>query len=209
MKERIITLHSGGLDSTVCLLLAKNEGYKPISLGIDYNQNHKIELEYALKQCIKFKIERKILTIKWDKPKIKIPLDRTVNHIREEISSAFLPGRNIIFLSLAFAEAKGLGIKQVWFGANTIDFSGYPDCTNEFIESFILMTKKGMLKPPKLITPLLDKSKKEIAKIAYNFGLTKNDTWSCYRPVKADGVLKPCNRCDACNLNNYAWSFLN
>ena len=202
---KVVVLHSGGLDSTVCLLLALEEGLQPISVGIDYGQTHRIELEFAHRQCERLGVDRRVLSIKWDKPHRSIPLDRSVNEIRSSVSTAFLPARNILFLSLAYAEAAGLDAKQVWIGVNSVDFSGYPDCTPEFIDAYRRMVEIGLGGGPKLVAPLQNLSKKEIVALAVKLGLQRQDTWSCYRPVQHDAVSEPCGRCDACVLHDSAW----
>ena len=205
MKKALI-LHSGGLDSTVCLLQAKEQGFEVISLGIDYNQKHSIETQYAFAQCKSLDIERKLIKINWDKPYKKIPTGRSITEIRSGISSAFLQGRNILFLSIACAEAAGIGASQVWIGINSIDFSGYPDCTPQFIDSYINMMKQGFPGGPKIKTPLLNMTKPQIAEEAYRLGILRGDTWSCYNPkININGV-EPCHECDACKLHDFAWS---
>jgi 7-cyano-7-deazaguanine synthase len=68
-----LVLHSGGLDSTVCLLLARERGRQPISLGIDYGQTHSVELEYARRQSDRIGVDRRVLQVRWDKPLREIP----------------------------------------------------------------------------------------------------------------------------------------
>ncbi len=202
---KTIVLHSGGLDSTVCLLKAKGMNREVISLGIDYGQKHRIELEYAKQQCERFKIVRKVLRIEWDKPHLNIPLDRSVQEMRQSVSPAFLPGRNALFLTLACAEAAGIGASEVWIGVNAVDFSGYPDCRPEFIKAFQKMIRVAIPKGPKIVTPLLHMSKPQIARIAHRLGLKKGDFWCCYRPALTSNGIEPCNRCDACLLHRHAW----
>ena len=76
MKEKAIILHSGGLDSTVCLLLALERGYEAISLGIDYNQKSRAELQCAARLCERFNVQRRVLGVEWDKPERDIPMGR-------------------------------------------------------------------------------------------------------------------------------------
>jgi len=203
MKSLI--LHSGGLDSTLCLLKAREANHEVVSLGIDYGQRHRIELEYALDQCRKYGIERRILRIEWDKPIRKIPENRSLDEIKSGVSPAFLPGRNAIFLSLASAEAAGIEADEVWMGVNALDFSGYPDCRPEFIEAFRLMLKAAIPEGPKVVTPLLNMSKPEIAAEAFRLGLRHGDTWSCYQPHFYRQGIAPCGKCDACILHEHAW----
>ena len=205
MKEKAIVLHSGGLDSTVCLLLALERGYEAISLGIDYNQRSRAELQCAARLCDRFNIERKVLKVEWDKPERYIPMDRTVDDIGKGISPAFLPARNVLFLALGCAEASGMNASEVWIGINSVDYSGYPDCRPEFVQEFQKMIRLAMHDGPEIIAPLILMSKPEIAKEAVRLGIGPEDTWSCYKPAETSSGFKPCGRCDACILNNYAW----
>jgi 7-cyano-7-deazaguanine synthase len=205
MKKQVVVLHSGGLDSTVCLLLAISRGYNVVSLGIDYNQTHRIELDYAASQCVRFGIERRVIRVSWDKPQRVIPTNRSLSEIRKGVSSAFLPGRNGVFLMLASAEAAGLGANEIWTGINSVDFSGYPDCTPDFIKSFRKMLSFAIPGGPKLSAPLQTKSKPQIGRLAKRLGLSSEDTWSCYRPRITNTGISPCNECDACKLHQFAW----
>jgi 7-cyano-7-deazaguanine synthase len=200
-----LVLHSGGLDSTVCLLLAKEAGRKVLSLGIDYGQRHRIELEYALAQCRKYSIERRLLRIEWDKPVREIPLGRSLDEIRSGVSPSFLPGRNALFLTLACAEAAGIKAEEVWIGVNSIDFSGYPDCKPEFVDAFKMMIKEAIPGGPDLVAPLLKMSKADIATEASRLGIARGDTWSCYQPRFTPRGICPCEKCDACVLHDHAW----
>lgn len=200
-----LVLHSGGLDSTVCLLLAREKGHSIISLGIDYGQRHRIELSYAHKQCRRFNIPRRVIKVKWTKPERTIPKNRSLEEMRATVSPAFLPGRNAIFLTIGAAEAAGIGASELCIGVNCVDFSGYPDCTPEFIEAFKSMLACAIPDGPEVVTPLLLMSKKEIAKEAARLGLKYGDTWSCYRPVDASSGYQPCDECDACILHKAAW----
>jgi len=200
-----VVLHSGGLDSTVCLLLAREQGREVVSLGIDYKQRHRVELEFAALQCERFSIPRRVVSVTWDKPKREIPLDRSVDDMRGAVSQAFLPARNVLFLSLGLAEAAGLGANELWIGVNSIDFSGYPDCRPEFIEAFSTMAAVGVPGGPRVLAPLQLLSKPEIAAQALRLGLHQGDTWSCYTPTLVDGLIAPCGRCDACRLHSHAW----
>src|SRR4051812_34652505 len=110
---RAIVLHSGGLDSTVCLLLARRHGREPISFGVNYGQRHDVELAYARQQCARFGIERRVLDAKWDRPAIDIPKDRSVAEMKAGIAPTFVPGRNAVFLALACAEAAGAKASEV------------------------------------------------------------------------------------------------
>lgn len=205
MKKRVVVLHSGGLDSTVCLLMAVAQRHEVISLGIDYNQTHHVELDYAATQCVEFGVERHVIRVTWDKPIRVIPKNRSLSEIRRGVSSAFLPGRNGVFLMLASAEAAGLGANEVWTGINSVDFSGYPDCRPEFVKGFNQMLTLAIPHGPKLKAPLQTKTKPQIGRMAKRLGLKWESTWSCYRPRITKTGVSPCGECDACKLHDYAW----
>lgn len=205
MTTKAVILHSGGMDSTVCLLMAKGQGREIVSLGIDYNQRARIELEYAREICLKFGIPRRVLKVEWDKPERNIPRDRLPEEMSRTLSPAFLPGRNAVFLALGCAEAAGIGASEVWIGINSIDYSGYPDCRKEFVDAFQMMTSLAIPTRLRIVVPLLSMSKPEIAHEARKLGLNKEDTWSCYTPVRSRGKIRPCERCDGCVLHAWAW----
>ncbi len=202
---KILVLHSGGLDSTVCLLSALRDQHEVISFGIDYGQRHRIELEYASAQCRARGIERRVVRVEWDKPARGFPTGRSVEEIRGGVSVAFLPGRNLVFLSLACAEAAGIGAQEIWIGVNSIDFSGYPDCRPEFVHAFGLAVEAGLPGGPRIVAPLMGLSKPDIAARARDLGLASGDTWSCYRPRLMPEGIGPCGECDACVLHAHAW----
>lgn len=203
---RCLVLHSGGLDSTTCLLLARARGREPISLGINYGQQHDVELKYAADQCARFGITRRVIDVNWQRPAINIPRDRSFDDMRGGIAPTFVPGRNAVFLALACAEAAGANADEVWLGVNAVDYSGYPDCRESFLTSFRKMWAEAVPTPPKIVSPLVTLTKPEIAALARDLGLKKGDTWSCYAPDVRDGIAAPCGRCDACRLHDLAWS---
>jgi 7-cyano-7-deazaguanine synthase len=206
MTETVLVLHSGGLDSTTCLLDAQSQGCRVYSLGVDYGQRAQVELEYARRQCESRGIHRDVIGLQWTKPRREIPMNRSLDEIRRHSSPAFLPGRNSLFLALGLVQAAGIDATRLVIGINCIDFSGYPDCKPEFLNAFMSMARAANPACPEISAPLLHKSKPEIARLASGLGLRRQDTWSCYRPVGPDDDPKPCGACDACKLHDYAWS---
>ncbi len=177
-----------------------------LSLGFDYGQRHRIELEYADRQCKRFGVPRKIIRMEWDKPPRQMPRDRAIEQIRQGgVSPAFLPGRNLVFLALGTAQAAGIGAAEVWIGVNSVDFSGYPDCREEFVQKFSAAAECGITKAPRIVAPLQNLSKPQIAGRAHRAGLGFSDTWSCYRPEAGPNGPVPCNSCDACKFHTFAW----
>ena len=85
-RTKAVVLHSGGLDSTVCLLLARSRGRDAYSFGINYGQRQQIELEFANRQCERFGITRRVVDVGWQKPEIIVPKDRTVAQMKAGIA---------------------------------------------------------------------------------------------------------------------------
>jgi 7-cyano-7-deazaguanine synthase len=194
------------MDSTTCLYQAAALGHQVLSLGVDYGQRLSVEMLFASEQCKRRGIEREVVRVGWSKPERHIPLDRTADEMRKAVSSAFLPGRNLLFLSLGLAHGAGIAADEVWTGINCVDYSAYPDCTPEFLDSFQSLQKIASPNGPKITAPLLTLSKPEIASLAHSLGIGPNDTWSCYQPQLSHGTITPCRRCDACKLHDYAWA---
>ena len=115
----------------------------------------------------------------------------------KNIPSTYVPARNIIFLSFALSYAEAVGAGVIFIGANAIDYSGYPDCRPEFFKAFQDVIKTGTKAGPriKVEIPLIDKTKKEIIKLAKRLKVPMGLTWSCYK-----GGRRPCGTCDSCVL---------
>ena len=114
----------------------------------------------------------------------------------------YVPARNTIFLSLALAYAEVRGATDIWFGANAVDYSGYPDCRPEYMRAFEtlanLATKAAVEgRRMTLHTPIIDASKAEIIRRGTELGVDYALTVSCYQATD-DG--RACGRCDSCRL---------
>ena len=206
--RKAVVLFSGGLDSTTCLFIAKNQGYEIIPLVIDYSQRHNIEKKYAKKILKILKIDNAIFfnmdfsLIGGSALTADIHVPKGGNHIgKSEIPITYVPGRNLIFLSLAIAVAEVYNMHDIFIGVNALDYSGYPDCRADFIKSFeetaLLASKAGREgRPFHIKTPLIDLTKTEIIQQGMSLGVPCEHTWSCYDPQDE----KPCRECDACIL---------
>ncbi len=208
-KNAIILL-SGGLDSATCLGVAKKEGFILNALTFDYGQKHKYEIEAARKLVKYFDVKNHRI-IKIDPnafqgsaltdENLEVPVNRIIPE-SEDIPITYVPARNIVFLSYALAYAENLPSSDIFIGVNSVDFSGYPDCTPEFIESFKKMadigTRQGVTGHPLNIhTPLLTLSKSDIIKLGMQIGVDYSLTHTCYAP---DNKGVSCGECDACQL---------
>lgn len=206
LKKQAVVLLSGGLDSMVVGGMARREGYAINALTIDYGQRHRREIEASRK------IARSLGAIRH----VVLPLDLRQfggsaltddiavpkDGVGDDIPVTYVPARNMVFLSLTLAWAEAVGAADIFIGVNALDYSGYPDCRPEFIESFTrtarLATKQGMEGRPFTIhTPLMEWGKARIAEEAFSLGLDPAMAWSCYDPAP-DG--RACGLCDSCRL---------
>lgn len=212
MKKKAIILLSGGLDSTTILAIAQNLGFETYALSFLYGQRHKIELQFAKKIAKEFKVkEHKIAKIDLRifghsalTDEIAVPKNRDVSD--KNIPITYVPARNTIFLSYALAYAENVGAFDIFIGVNAVDYSGYPDCRPEFINSFEKManlaTAAGVENKRYLTihTPLMKLSKKEIIEFGTKLGVDYSKTHSCYDPILDGKKIIACGKCDSCQL---------
>ena len=200
-------LLSGGLDSMVTAGIAMEQGYAVHALTIDYGQRHIVELESAraiakhmgVARHVEISADLRALGGSALTDDIDVPKDG----VGEDIPVTYVPARNLVFLSLTTAFAEASGARDIFIGVNALDYSGYPDCRPEFIESFTatanLATRAGVEEdaPFRIHAPLQHMSKADIAKEAARLGLDSALSWSCYDPLPSG---KPCGSCDSCRL---------
>jgi len=209
MNKKAVILLSGGLDSTTCLAIVKNQGFDIIALTVNYGQRHSFELESAKKVAQIFDVNKhSVVDIDLAQfggsaltEDVKVPKDRDESDMTD-IPVTYVPARNTVLLSMALAWAETLDTTDIFIGVNALDYSGYPDCRPEFIESFERManlaTKMGMLGEKfKIHTPLINLTKAEIVKKGIELNVDYGMTSSCYDPNENGN---PCGRCDACIL---------
>jgi 7-cyano-7-deazaguanine synthase len=169
-----ILLLSGGLDSAVCAAMTHPDQ----ALFVDYGQPHAGQERIASKQvATRF-------SLPLFNANVTLPFG-----IDNEDSAMFVPGRNLILLSLAAHVIAGVGERSVVIGANADDHDGYPDCRREFFDA----AEPAL--SVEIITPLMGKTKPEIGLLAAQLGVPVDWTWSCYYPADDE---HPCGHCDAC-----------
>ncbi len=206
-SHRAVVLASGGLDSTVTAAIAKQEGHDLFFLTIAYGQRHAVEVERARQVAAALGVANHVV-VNLDLRAIggsaltgppAVPKDRGGNERSRTIPVTYVPGRNLIFLSIAAAHAEVVGASLLYFGANVLDYSGYPDCRPEFIRAFEAAVKEGTKAGTEgtslqVKAPLLMLSKAEIIRQGIDLHVPFHLTHSCYDPV---GELA-CGRCDSC-----------
>lgn len=204
---KAVVLLSGGLDSTVCMAVAKERGFDVFPISFDYHQRHAIELESAKKVAAFYGIKKHlVIHTNMDAiggsaltdEKISIP-EGDVD--RSDIPVTYVPARNLIFLSYALGYAEVLGADHLYIGVNSVDYSGYPDCRPEFIRLFQNLadySTKAATEAQRNIqveTPLMSLTKREIVLLGAKLQAPLHLTRSCY-----NGDEKACGVCDSCKL---------
>jgi 7-cyano-7-deazaguanine synthase len=198
-QKKAVVLLSGGLDSAVTLYAAKKDGFDCLCLIFDYGQRHKKEINAAKKIARAAGAGYRIvkLDLPWKGSSLldkRMPIPGRTGGI----PSTYVPGRNIVFLSIALSCAEAAGAGAIYIGAHAQDYSGYPDCRPEFFSAFRKASERGTKagvtgKKIKIVTPLINKGKAQIIALGNTLGAPLGLTWSCYRGAKV-----PCGTCDSC-----------
>ena len=207
MKPAVVLL-SGGLDSATVLALAKSQGYACHALSVQYGQRHQAELDAAARVVAHIgATQHKVVSVDLSTfggsaltdAAIAVPTDGVKPGL---IPVTYVPARNTIMLSLALAWAEVLGSRDIFFGANALDYSGYPDCRPDFMQAFErlanLATRAGVEGAHlALHTPIIAMSKAQIVRLGTQLGVDYGMTVSCYQ---ADAAGRDCGICDSCRL---------
>ncbi len=209
-KKSVILL-SGGVDSATAAAIAKERGFELYALTFEYGQRHRREVEAAKRVAAHIGVKQHVI-IAFDlraiggsalTDEIEVPKGRSAAEIARGIPSTYVPARNTIFLSFALALAERIEAADIFFGANQLDYSGYPDCREAYLHAFEAMANigtKAAVEGQLHITihaPLIHMSKAEIIRKGTELGIDYGLTWSCYDP-RLDG--RACGLCDSCQF---------
>jgi 7-cyano-7-deazaguanine synthase len=210
-RNKAVILLSGGIDSATAAAIAQQDGFDLYALTFRYGQRHELEIKAAKRVAAWLRV-REHLTIDCDlraiggsalTDRIKVPKGRSASDMAHGIPITYVPARNTIFLSFGLAFAEKIEAPDIFFGANQLDYSGYPDCRDEYIRAFEKMANlatkaavEGKIQL-KIHTPLIQMTKAEIITHGTQLGVDYTLTWSCYDPNR-DG--KACGLCDSCEL---------
>jgi len=208
MTKKAVILLSGGLDSATALAAAQADGFECYTLAVDYGQRHRAELiaSQHVSQAggaIDHKQIKIDLATFGGSSLTDDSMEVTDYDAKStEVPLTYVPARNTIFLSTALAYAEVVGAEALYIGVTAVDYSGYPDCRQEFIDAFerlanlatVAAVEDGRLL--KVKTPLIDLSKAEIIQLGTKLGVDYGLTVSCYQ---ADDQGRACGRCDSCH----------
>jgi len=210
---RAVVLLSGGLDSATVLAIARSQGFDCYALSVDYGQRHRAELDAAVRVAGALGAARHVIA--------EVDLSRFGGSALTDLSIAvpeggssapsapaesipitYVPARNTIMLSIALGWAEVLEADDIFFGANAVDYSGYPDCRPEYVQAFERManlaTKSAVQgRPIRINAPIIDMPKARIIREGARLGVDFSLTVSCYQ---ADAAGRACGRCDSCRI---------
>ena len=209
-RPSAIALLSGGLDSATAAALALEAGYRLIALSLDYGQRHRRELDAAsaIAQALEIREHHTIAVnlAAWGgsaltDDAIAVP---TTGVEAGVIPSTYVPGRNTVFIALGLSLAEARGAERLVLGVNAVDYSGYPDCRPDYLETFQQLARLSSRdgregRATTLWAPLVQWSKTEIVQQALRLGVPIASTWSCY-----SGGDEPCGVCDSCRIRDSA-----
>lgn len=208
-----VVVFSGGQDSTTCLVQALKEFDEVHAITFDYGQRHRLEIEVAADLAKSLGVKaHKVMDVTLLNELAISSLTRDDISVSGELQdnglpNSFVPGRNILFLTLAGIYAYQVGANTVITGVCETDFSGYPDCRNDFVKAMNAALVQGMNRPLTIRTPLMWLNKAETWALADQYqalDLVRNHTLTCYNGMIGDG----CGECPSCllrkaGLNDY------
>lgn len=224
MHTRALVLFSGGQDSTTCLAHALTHYAHVETLGFDYGQRHSVELQ--ARQTV-------LQRLRWQFPHwaARLGPDHVLNvdvigqiggsSLTEDVAIAmqqdglpntFVPGRNLLFITLAGALAYRRGLQVLVTGVSEADFSGYPDCRDDTMKAMQLALNLGLERRLRISTPLMWRDKAAVWQLAFELGgqalidLIVQDSHTCYHGTRTPHAWGAgCGQCPACQLRASGW----
>lgn len=204
--KRAVVVFSGGQDSTTCLIQAIKQYDEVHCITFDYGQRHRAEIEVAqalatslgarAHKVLDVTMLNELAVSSLTRDSIPVP---AYDPQASGLPSTFVPGRNILFLTLASIYAYQVEAEAVITGVCETDFSGYPDCRDEFVKALNHAIELGMARNIRFETPLMWLNKAETWALAdywQQLSLVRNETLTCYNGIQGDG----CGECAACHL---------
>lgn len=197
MKDSVIIL-SGGMDSVT--MLYEFEERIALAVSFDYGSNHNArEIPFAHQHCMDLGIRHIVIPLEFMSKYFKSSLLEGPEAIPEghyedeNMKSTVVPFRNGIMLSIAVGIAESAGLKHVMMANHSGDHTIYPDCREEFVNSFSEAARTGTFVGVTLLSPYTNLTKADIARKGKELGVDYSKTWSCYK-----GGVVHCGRCGTC-----------
>ncbi len=198
---KVVAIFSGGMDSTTMVYQLLKQGHTVKAIGFNYGQRHAVELQAAQAIATKCGVTYESVDLRSLGPIIagqssQVNLDVAVpdgHYTAESMKATVVPNRNMIMLAVAVAHAISIEYEAICYGAHAGDHTIYPDCRVEFVEAMKTVIGLCDWNQVELLTPFVEISKGEIAKLGGALGVPFGMTWSCYK-----GGSKHCGTCGTC-----------
>lgn len=220
MSSRALVLFSGGQDSTTCVAWALARFNHVETIGFDYRQRHRVELDMrpVVRQALREQFPQwrerlgddhlLDLGILGEISDTALTRDVDIELTQAGLPSTFVPARNLVFLTMAAAVAYRRGIDVLVGGMCETDFSGYPDCRDATVKSMQATLTLGLDRPLRIDTPLMWLDKAATWQLAQDLGgaalveIVRTQTHTCYFGVRGDlhAWGYGCGDCPACKL---------
>ena len=209
LEKKAIVIHSGGMDSTLCLhqAIADHGKGAVLSLGFSYGQRHSNELEVAAMICQEWGVERVVVNINCLQEITQNSLlnhDMSIEHIDGKSPNSLVTGRNGLMVRLAAIHGEKWGVNEVYTGVIEVEEanSGYRDCSRDYMDLMEKILQLDLDNPNfKVKTPIVKMTKLETMELAYEWGILTfalENTITCYEGIPQEG----CQKCPACFLRN-------
>lgn len=201
-KEKALVVFSGGQDSTTCLFWALERYESVETVTFHYGQRHNAELDCAREICQELGVKQHELDmtlLSQLAPNALTDQDREITQEAGDVPNTFVPGRNLLFFSFAGVLARQIEAKHIITGVSETDFSGYPDCRDDFVKSLNVTLNLAMEESLVIHTPLMWLDKSEVWELSDQLGkfeYVQEKTLTCYNGVPASG----CGTCPSCEL---------
>lgn len=202
--KKAVCIMSGGMDSTLCAVMAKRAGYDVVALHFDYGQRTMKREKRAFDEiCERLGVVKKInLDVSFiaqigGNSLTDASLQIRKDGVSKDVPNTYVPFRNGVFISIAAALAEKEAAQAIYIGVVEEDSSGYPDCKESFIKSINEAINLGTSAEfsCEIITPLVNLSKADIVSKSLELGSPIELTWSCY-----ESEDEACGLCDSCRL---------
>ncbi|MES2974149.1 MAG: 7-cyano-7-deazaguanine synthase QueC [Pseudomonadota bacterium] len=224
--KNALVLFSGGQDSTTCLALALSKYERVETVGFDYRQRHSVELQARIEVLAQVRAQfpqwagrlgedhMLDLAVLGSVSETSLTRDMAFKMESSGLPNTFVPGRNLLFLTLAAALAYRRGLEVIVTGVCETDFSGYPDCRDDTMKAMQLALSLGMDKRFLIETPLMWIDKAQTWRMAHELGgqalvdLIIEHTHTCYMGDREHRHAwgYGCGECPACELRARGWA---
>lgn len=216
INKHCLVILSGGQDSVTCLGLALHTYAKVSAISFNYNQRHAVELTQAAQLCSRYQVPHKLVNLG---PLLSSLVTSALTGVGEVgqphaykpgLPSSFVPGRNALFLTLAHAHAQEIKANLLMTGVCQTDYSGYPDCRQQFVYALQEALNIGYETDIHISTPMMYLTKAETFALADELGWLNEvllHSRTCYKGV--EDHMHPwgfgCGECPACVLRKAGW----